>query len=93
VSKAALERLVESWRGEHPAVRFSTLVLGPTERGNDAPNSFGDDWDAPLAMESMERWATMGLATGGMVATEDLCAQVLAMLSATASVPFAALEP
>jgi len=49
VTKAALERLVESWSIEHPGVAFTRLVIGPAVGDDHAPSEFGRTWDPDLA--------------------------------------------
>ena len=53
VSKAALDKLVEAWRAEHPPVGFTRLVVGDCAGGEgDAMTGFADDWDPS------ERWSS-----------------------------------
>lgn len=51
-SKAALDELVECFRGEEPEVGWCRLVVGPTLTG------MADGWDPTLAGRAFERWAT-----------------------------------
>ncbi|MBI2168670.1 MAG: SDR family oxidoreductase [Actinobacteria bacterium] len=57
-SKAALEELVRGWRAEHSAIRFTTLVVGPTLTG------MADGWDAGDLERALNRWAAEGYAQG-----------------------------
>lgn len=57
-SKAGLEELVRGWRAEHPAVGFTTVVVGPTLTG------MADGWDPEIAAEAFERWQREGYAQG-----------------------------
>ena len=51
VSKAALDKLVDAWRDEHPEVGFTRLVVGECAGGEgDSITGFADDWDADLAV-------------------------------------------
>jgi NAD(P)-dependent dehydrogenase (short-subunit alcohol dehydrogenase family) len=59
-SKAALARLVESWRQEHRDVVFTRLVLGPIG-GPDIGSEFGFDWDPELAGELFPEWIALGV--------------------------------
>jgi NAD(P)-dependent dehydrogenase (short-subunit alcohol dehydrogenase family) len=93
VSKAALERLVDGWRIEHPAVRFTSLVLGPISLHSKAPSTFAAAWDQAKFGASLERWASLGLVGERLIDSADVCQHVLATLTTTASVPRVVLEP
>ena len=57
VSKAALDKLVEAWRAEHPTVGFSRVVVGECMGGEgDSVPGFADGWDQDLAAEVMPVW-------------------------------------
>src|SRR3954468_13926969 len=46
VSKAALDKLVEAWRVEHPDIGFTRCVVGDCAGGEgDGTTGFADDWD------------------------------------------------
>ena len=53
-TKAALHELARGLRNEHPQLRVTTVVVGPTETG------FADGWDPGLAGELFGRWAEEG---------------------------------
>jgi NAD(P)-dependent dehydrogenase (short-subunit alcohol dehydrogenase family) len=74
VSKAALERLVEAWRGEHPAIGFTCLVVGDCAGGEgDGRTGFNLDWDdRELAAEVHQIWATRGYLASRLLPVEDL---------------------
>jgi NAD(P)-dependent dehydrogenase (short-subunit alcohol dehydrogenase family) len=59
-TKAALNRMVETWRVEHPEVGFTRIFVGPT-----ADAGTGSSFDAS-AFEHMARWAALGVASGAM---------------------------
>jgi NAD(P)-dependent dehydrogenase (short-subunit alcohol dehydrogenase family) len=59
-TKAALNRMVETWRVEHPDVGFTRIFVGPT-----ADAGTGTNFDMS-AFEHMTRWAAMGVASGAM---------------------------
>src|SRR5262249_32885584 len=61
--KAALARLVDSWRYEHPEVAFTRFVLGPIS-GEDIGSQFNADWDPGLAIELGPQWVARGLHDG-----------------------------
>jgi NAD(P)-dependent dehydrogenase (short-subunit alcohol dehydrogenase family) len=94
VSKAALERMVDAWRIEHPAVRFTTIVLGPIATRGEAPTTFADSWNPEKAVECLQRWTDMGLMEDTrLVDAAELCEQVATILSGSASFPRVTLEP
>lgn len=57
-SKAGLEETVRGWRAEHPTVKFTTLVVGPTLTG------MAEDWDPAEMTAALERWTQEGYAQG-----------------------------
>jgi NAD(P)-dependent dehydrogenase (short-subunit alcohol dehydrogenase family) len=59
-TKAALNRMVETWRVEHPDVGFTRIYVGPT-----ADAGTGTNFDMS-AFEHMQRWAAMGVASGAL---------------------------
>ena len=94
VSKAALERLVETWRCEHPEVGFTTIVVGPSDAGEPgAPSEFASGWDPGLAGKLMPGWVAQGLVTGSLIDLADLVAQVATALTSRASVSTVVIEP
>jgi NAD(P)-dependent dehydrogenase (short-subunit alcohol dehydrogenase family) len=73
VSKAALDKLVEAWRVEHPDVGFTRLVVGDCTGGEgDAQTQFAVDWDPELAAELVTAWVQQGLIAGCFIAVEEL---------------------
>jgi NAD(P)-dependent dehydrogenase (short-subunit alcohol dehydrogenase family) len=89
-SKAALERLVEVLRVEHPEVGFTRLVVGNCVGGpGDSATGFADDWDWELAAELHAHWTSRGYVTDKFVDVEDLVNVVdsLVRSGATASIP------
>jgi NAD(P)-dependent dehydrogenase (short-subunit alcohol dehydrogenase family) len=59
-TKAALNRMVETWSAEHPEVGFTRIFVGPTDEAGT-----GTQFDMS-AVEHMTRWAAMGVASGAM---------------------------
>ena len=59
-TKAALNRMVETWRSEHPEIGFTRIFVGPT-----ADAGTGSVFDASAA-EHMGRWAALGVQSGAM---------------------------
>ena len=73
VSKAALDKLVEAWRGEHPTVGFTRVVVGECMGGEgDSTPGFADEWDSELAGELMPVWFARNYMSGAFVGIEDL---------------------
>ena len=89
VTKAALERLVEAWRSEHPTVGFTRVVVGECMGGEgDATTQFSTGWDPDLAGELLPVWMAKSYMTGGILDVEDLVNAVDTVLrcGATASI-------
>ena len=81
VSKAALDKLVEAWRGEHPEVAFTRLVVGDCMGGEgDGQSQFATGWDLDLAMEMHGQWTARGLLAGCFIDVEELIDAVDALL-------------
>jgi NAD(P)-dependent dehydrogenase (short-subunit alcohol dehydrogenase family) len=77
VSKAALDKLVEAWRVEHPDIGFTRLVVGDCGGGaGEATTGFADAWDPDLAAELMPSWIERNYMTGALVEVEQLVAVV-----------------
>jgi NAD(P)-dependent dehydrogenase (short-subunit alcohol dehydrogenase family) len=73
VSKAALERLVEAWRAEHPDIGFTSLIVGECAGGDgDAQTGMNTGWDMDLAMKAVPLWSSRGCMPGKLMPVEDL---------------------
>ncbi|POX91551.1 short-chain dehydrogenase [Mycobacterium kansasii] len=73
VSKAALERLVEAWRAEHPEIGFTCLIVGECAGGEgDARTAMNVGWDRDLAMKAYPLWLSGGCMPGKLMPAEDL---------------------
>ena len=96
VSKAALDKLVEAWRVEHPDVGFTRVVVGDCAGGEgDAQTQMMSAWDPELAAEIMPTWLEQGLVAGSLLQVDELIRILKTILSAgaTASIPVAAVTP
>lgn len=96
VSKAALDRMVDTWRAEHPNVGFTRVTVGDCAGGEgESMTQFANDWNPELAMEMGPIWLSRGLMSGSLMEVEELIAAVHAVLSlgASASVPYVAVTP
>src|SRR5207237_2991861 len=89
VSKAALDRLVEAWRVEHPDVAFTRCIVGDCTGGEgDSATEFpfASDWDFDLLGELHPVWEARGLLAGCFIDVEDLVNAVDAVLRSGKSV-------
>ena len=96
VSKAALEKLVEVWRVEHPEIGFTRMVVGDCAGGEGpAQSQFATGWDQDLAAEVMPKWIERGLLAGTLLDVDELIRVLRTILSvgASASIPVAAVTP
>jgi NAD(P)-dependent dehydrogenase (short-subunit alcohol dehydrogenase family) len=93
-SKAALDKLVEVLRAEHPRVGFTRLVVGDCAGGEgDAQTEFPKDWDLSFAAEVHPIWVQRGYMNGGLVDVAELLGVVDAVLRCRATVPLVTLVP
>jgi NAD(P)-dependent dehydrogenase (short-subunit alcohol dehydrogenase family) len=68
VSKAALEKLVEAFRVEHPSVGFTRFVVGDCAGGEgDSRTGFNDGWDREYAAQVHPVWRQRGHLTGSLL--------------------------
>jgi NAD(P)-dependent dehydrogenase (short-subunit alcohol dehydrogenase family) len=86
VSKAALERLVEAWRAEHPDIGFTCLIVGECEGGEgDGQTGFNAGWDLELAKQAYPLWLSRGCMGPNLMPVEDLVEVVNTILGANAA--------
>ena len=86
VSKAALDKLVDAWRAEHPDVGFTRLIVGECGGGEgDAGTGFADGWDLELAAELVPLWIARAYMTGALMPVERLVNVVEMVLQAGAA--------
>jgi len=96
VSKAALDKLVEAWRAEHPDVGFTRVVVGDCAGGDgDAQTQFTTAWDMDLAAELVPVWSARSYLSGALIDVDDLVAVIDAVLrgGATLSIPSVTVAP
>lgn len=96
VSKAALDKLVEAWRVEHPTIGFTRLVVGDCAGGEgESQTSFAAGWDPQLATELGPVWVQRGLLSGSLLDVDELIDVVDAILRAgsTLSLPSVIVTP
>ncbi|KUI00378.1 short-chain dehydrogenase [Mycolicibacterium acapulense] len=96
VSKAALDKLVEAWRIEHPNIGFTRLAVGDCFGGEgDSQTEFNKTWD-PQALENAIRfWMDNGYMQGGLVEADHLVDVVHNVLRCGNSsfIPYLTLAP
>ena len=96
VSKAALDKLVEAWRSEHPGIGFTRVVVGDCAGGDgDAATGFADGWDQELAMELAPVWVARSYLSGSLMRVDQLVDVVETVLrgGATLSIPSVTVAP
>lgn len=73
VSKAALDKLVEAWRVEHPAIGFTRLVVGDCAGGEgDGMTEFPNTWDSERAMHFGTQWVEQNYLAGSLLDVDEL---------------------
>jgi NAD(P)-dependent dehydrogenase (short-subunit alcohol dehydrogenase family) len=96
VSKAALNKLVEAWRGEHPGVGFTQVTVGDCAGGDgDSMTQFANGWDHELAVEMGTIWTARQYIVGSLLEVEELVSVVDTVLrcGASACIPTVAVVP
>jgi NAD(P)-dependent dehydrogenase (short-subunit alcohol dehydrogenase family) len=72
-SKAALNRMIDTWRSEHPELGFARISVGPTADG--ATTAEADASSAPHQI----RWAGLGLTSGALAEAKSI-ARVVSLI-------------
>jgi len=96
VSKAALDKLVEAWRSEHPDVAFSRIVVGDCAGGEgDGLTQFANAWNTDLAAELGQEWVARNLLAGSLIDIDHLVGVVDGVLrgGASLSIPSITVTP
>jgi NAD(P)-dependent dehydrogenase (short-subunit alcohol dehydrogenase family) len=96
VSKAALDKMVEAWRTEHPEVGFTRVTVGDCPGGEgESMTHFADEWDSELAIEVGPIWMQRNLMNGGFIEVHELVTLVRDVVShgASVSIPTVAITP
>lgn len=96
VSKAALDKLVEAWRAEHPAVGFTRVTVGDCAGGEGASaTEFNADWDEDLAAELFPVWLARNFLSGSLLDVDELVRVIESVLrcGAGATIPTVAVVP
>ena len=96
VTKVALERLVDAWRGEHPEVGFTRVLVGETTGGQgDNASQFAANWEMGLAAELMPVWMSRNYIDTALIEVDEIVHVVEAVLraGASATIPTVAVAP
>lgn len=96
VSKAALDKLVEAWRAEHPDIGFTRVIVGDCAGGEgDSRTQFNEGWDMEVATEVVPTWLSRNYIIGALMDVDRMVSMVHALLNdgATLSVPSITLAP
>ena len=86
VTKAALDKLVEAWRAEHPTIGFTRVIVGDCA-GGEGPSmtEFSARWDQQLASEVFPIWMTRNYVNGSLLEVGELVRVVDTVLRCGAS--------
>jgi NAD(P)-dependent dehydrogenase (short-subunit alcohol dehydrogenase family) len=96
VSKAALDKLVEAWRAEHPQIGFTRVTVGDCAGGaGDAMTGFNADWDMDLVTEVAPIWLAREYIAGALLDVDDLVRvlDLILRLGPSATIPAIAVVP
>ena len=96
VSKAALDKMVEAWRAEHPQIGFTRVTVGDCAGGDgDSMTEFTAGWDQELAMEMAPIWMARQYIAGALLDVDELVRVLdnLLRCGPTASVPTVSVVP
>ncbi|WP_045877816.1 SDR family oxidoreductase [Pseudofrankia sp. DC12] len=92
VSKAALDKLTDAWRGEHPTVGFTRIAMGVCSGGGGGSHTdFTAEWDMSMAATFAKTWADRNLFRGDFVNVDDLLRIVRGLLEAGGAVALPAV--
>jgi NAD(P)-dependent dehydrogenase (short-subunit alcohol dehydrogenase family) len=95
-SKAALDKLVEAWRTEHPTVGFTRVIVGDCAGGEgDSMTGFSESWDHALMGEIAPLWVQQNLISGALLDVNELVQVMRTVLAAgsSASIPSVTVTP
>jgi NAD(P)-dependent dehydrogenase (short-subunit alcohol dehydrogenase family) len=96
VTKAALDKLVEAWRAEHPNVGFTRVVVGDCAGGEGtAASQFMSGFDTDLLSQMFPVWLSRSLLAGTVYEVDQLVHAVDAVLrcGASATIPTVTVIP
>ena len=96
VTKAALDKLVEAWRAEHPGVGFTRVVVGDCAGGEGhSATEFNAAWDLELAAELVPTWVARQYIAGALMDVNELVRVIDSVLRCgpSASIPSVTVAP
>jgi NAD(P)-dependent dehydrogenase (short-subunit alcohol dehydrogenase family) len=96
VTKAALDKLVEAWRAEHPDIGFTRIVVGDCAGGEGASmTGFANNWDPEIAAEFYPTWISRNYISGTLLEVDELVRVVdyIARSGAGTSIPSVTVTP
>jgi NAD(P)-dependent dehydrogenase (short-subunit alcohol dehydrogenase family) len=94
VSKAALDKLIEAYRAEHPDVGFTRVIVGDCAGGEgDSRTEFPSTWDLAYMAQVRPLWVSRGYQTGALLDVEELLRVVNTVLRCGGSIPSVTVMP
>jgi NADP-dependent 3-hydroxy acid dehydrogenase YdfG len=96
VTKAAMDKLVDAWRAEHPDVGFTRITVGECAGGEgEGMTGFADDWNRELLGDLVGSWVTKGYMTGALMDVQNLVSVVdhISRMDASVSIRTAVVAP
>ena len=73
VSKAALDKLVEAWRAEHPTIGFTRLIVGDCAGGEgDSMTGFANGWDPERMGYFYPQWQARKYLADSLIEVDEL---------------------
>jgi hypothetical protein len=68
-----MEKLIEAWRGEHPDIGFTRVIVGECAGGEgESLTGFADAWDGQLLGDLVGTWVQKGYMTGALMDVNEL---------------------
>ena len=94
VSKAALDKLVDALRAEHPAIGFTRIVVGDCAGGEgDAMTQFPMEWDSDYATKVGPVWFERGYMNGNLLNVAELLRVIDAVAVSGGAIPSVTITP
>lgn len=73
VSKAAMDKLVEAWRAEHPTIGFTRVIVGDCAGGEgDSMTGFASGWDMEKMGHFYPQWAARKYLADSLIEVDEL---------------------
>ncbi|MDG4667915.1 SDR family oxidoreductase [Mycobacterium sp. 236(2023)] len=91
-SKAALDKLVDAWRAEHPDVGFTRMTVGDSLGGEgDSRSGLPGLLDPEVLAQASTQWMSLGYMNGNLVEVDDVINTVEAVLTCSNAGTFPSL--